>query len=891
MSQDDQNSDPAPIRDSRLEAFLRQASAIIAAEKGLNNAAKAKLDELAQRLHLPDELFETGLSKLQDSNSPIGELTHYEQGFLDFLVKEFSQMPKGTVLSISIEGKAIEHAKKKFEIPSHRAEKLIEYQTLESGIGRLSRSDAKDFGRQMILDHVGEQVSLDERTEKRVFRIGRRWGCPQEEVEKLLEDKFAENRRLKKAEQRRPLVLGLASLFCVAIIGAVSWWLVANREMIFGKPVVEKDPIPLVSDLVEEPVVSTTAKSELEELFPDMDSSLTSQNSATRGDAIAEITKRIIASPREQSAQVQAIQSWYFSETDPAIANRLVQEVDKALGAEPRTDRNGALGVPYRAAAIALSISQASVNRNQSPRRTESLAQVLKNRTGVEWADRSGAGMDPIDSAIAVRQWNQLIQRAWTSSGRSSVLVEPLADLTRPKLSVKVHQQFVSRSVRTIITADKTQWRNMRSAIRDAIRAADEVQRMEWIDVWLDQFDGTIGFREFAAPLLVAGREAEAPVRSDKEYEILLRTARSDWRNRLLRPALSRHQKISEKIEQLRTFVSVSSDSKAKPDLIFQSASAANLCLETIAITKAGRAGDESAWSDVDVQLKRFDQRLRDFVFLEEPQNSGVPKVSSAGFDTTNRDKTLGAFSDLSNFNQAKRLAAIERLPKITARFDSIPQPMAKVLAKYLLSPIEPDEWLQMQRVLPDLAKWPRLVLAVSDQLPDTTAPIDQVVTMFAVLTGETWEATGGDWRDRLANELLKFAHESLSVNAAVDPNSSDSDWLRLEKYLSSSYYRRSILLGGDGLASDRSALNLSRQCVRAVNDNAAATERVIGLIEGSTENEMERIVLFNRQLSQGKESNGSVSVGSRLLESELDLLLMWNREREEQLKGMMDEN
>ena len=128
-------------------------------------------------------------------------------------------------------------------------------------------------------------------------------------------------------------------------------------------------------------------------------------------------------------------------------------------------------------------------------------------------------------------------------------------------------------------------------------------------------------------------------------------------------------------------------------------------------------------------------------------------------------------------------------------------------------------------------------------------------------------------------------------LDSVVDPNSSDSDWVRLEKYLSSSYYRRSILLGGNGLVSDRSALNLSKRCAIAFSDNATATERAIGMIEESTENEMQQILLCNQLISGKPESSEQESMGARLLASELHLLIKWNREREDQLKGIMNEN
>lgn len=873
----DESGDSHP-RDSRLQTFLRQASAIIAAEKGLNNIAKAKLDDLAQRLHLPDELYDRGLRELQGSNSPIGSLTDYEQAFLKFLTHEFSQKRKGTVLSISIEEKAIAHAKNRFGISAHRAEQLIDYQAEESGIGRLSRTDAREYGRQMILDIIGDQISLDEKTDVRVFRIGRRWGCDVEEVESLVSSTLAANIKAARKELRRPMLLGAATMVCVVLIGLATWWLVENRESVFGKPVAKHDPTPVVADPVVVPDPEET-KSVLETAFPDFANLISSDDPNSRADGIANATERMLSSPTENLQQLDALRAWYLQETDSQVANRFVQVIEEALDSEPVSNRNNALAFPYRAAMMAEKIYQSSEFPDPH-RRKGRLLKILDTRFP--------SGATPTDSLIANRQWNQVIQNSWQAPGRNSILVQPLAELTLTKLSAKELQQYVSRSVRTIILADRVQWRNMKEAIRTAIESADDVQRMEWIDIWIDDFDGSRGFRQFAGPFLVLGSLKE-PKPEARDYESFLVAERSDWRNRRLRPALLRHQKISDSIEKLKPYFNAVSDSNVTPDLIFQTASAANLCLEAMSIMDSGRGGDESAWSDVDVQIERLDSRLRDFVFLDE-QDNGIAKVSSAGFDTTLRDRTLAAFDDLSKSNRARRLAAIERLPGLVAKFDSIPQPMADSIANYLVSPIEADEWLQMQRVTAEFPKWPRLVLAIADRLPDSTATIDQTMTMYSVLTSTPWDASiNGDWRSAMSLSLLKWSHATLLSDDAIDPNSSGSDWIRLEKFLQTAYFRRSRLLGVENVEPSRSVLGNAKQCVRAASKNLAATDRAIGLVLDSASSEMESVVFLNQMLGGMQSSSEAATIGSRLLESELNLLWTWNRQRSEHLKGVTD--
>ena len=876
-------------RDSRLETFLRRASAIIAAEKGLNNVAKAKLDDLATRLHLPDELFDKGLKQLQDSNSPVGELTDYEIGFLKFLEKEFSHKREGTVLSISIEEKAITHARKRFGIAAHRAEQLIDHQARESGIGRLSRTEAREFGRQMILELIGDKLALDEETERKVNQVGRKWGCDSEEVQRLIDIKFDANEARLRKLQRRPLMLGLVTMVGLLVAGIGGKWISDNFRSFFDQPIVEN--VAESSPEIPEPNLEE-AKSELELTFPDLAAALISEDPKTRGDAIATATEQTLNEPNQSKKKVMTLRGWFLNEPDARVARRFVQVVDNALSAEPKTNRNSALQRPYRAVSLALDIFN-STSSAQSLLRRQMLLQCVKSRCGAGLKDTGstdnvGFRASQFDSSIASRQWNQLIENSWQSPARSSILIEPLSELTRIKLTEKQRQEFVSRSVRTILLADRKQWRNMRPPLLNTIKAADEVQRIEWIDIWLNDFDGSEGFRDFVGAHLVAGSSKE-PKPESREHESFLRSERSQWKTRRLQSALKRHGEIGRRASELTASMNSMADSRVAPDLVFKAASMANLCLEAIAITSSGRAGDEAAWREVDAELKKQDLRLRDIVFLDERRND-APTLTSARFDTTMRDRTLAAFRNRSEDHRAKRLAAIERLPGLAEKFESLPQPMAESLAGYLLSPVEPNEWLQMQRVVPDLKKWPRLILSLADQVADATAPRDQLLTLFTVLNGEPLDvAAGEDLKSTMSVELLRLGQQSLLADQAVDPNSSDSDWIRLEKYLQTAFYRRGNLLGGRPTGSSRSALENAKSCLRVTSENEALTDRAIKLVEESTSNELEQIVLLNQMLAEVENRSPASSVGSRLLKTELQLLQNWNQQRQQQLKELID--
>lgn len=942
MSDEERDSSPSPeepsARDSRLEAFLRQASAIIAGEKGLTNAAKARLDELATKLHLPDELFQQGLEQLQDSNAPIGDLTAYEKGFLKFLSREFSKMPESSVLTISMEDQAVAIASDKFQLTPDRAEQLIDFQSRAFRFGRLSREEAKQYGRQMMLDCIGDAVEIEPETKKRIDRLGRHWGVAVVDIDELTLQALTSNRRQAgrastglRAIRWRVAIVVLAAVLIVSVAG-YGWWQTNRSPDLNPQPA---DDVGIVdttkpqhgtafpTNAAEPPVMAEPpAMAELQRLFPDFSTRLAATDEVARATAFQDLVH--VSLQRNLSPdQSQALAEFYLRTPSIAVAQRLERELDAALSVATQELSASRLATPYRASDIAIAVCGPSKRVLTSEMRTRQsrIAAAVSNRIGVDLAvaDLSlrndalaSAIKTTVGAAIARSQWNRLIQSGWSSPSRSAVLVQPLFELTESRLDADTLNLLLQRSVRTILQSDPSLWSEIKTPLRRTIAASDEIQTVQWIETYFQKYNATSAFRRFTAPLLATRIESNPALPTD-EISAQLQRFRNDYRNLLLRPALVRHAKIEALIVRLQERLSVDDpETSDAADLIFQAVAAGNLCLEMNSLADAGRAGDESAYVEIDAQLKRSELRLRDFVFLDDPAAAERDVLPASGFDTTARDRAFESLADLSDENRATRKNSVAQLAKLALKFDSVPQSQATTLANYLLSPIERSEWLDVQRSVPRFATWQRVLLAVSDQLPDSQAPLDQTLTMLNLLTGKRYEiAQPTAWRQELAWQVFVDSRQLFSSHAiGSDLGSAGSDWIRLRKYLQTALRRRAELLGASVKPADRSPWSLSQAYLKAVDDNEKV-HRAIELVGRSTKNEILRVAIANRLLLQflpesgdalskdalskgGAFSKGQASqaktTGLQLLDSEAALLQRFNSQRKKVLTGMVDE-
>ncbi len=230
----------------RLKAFLRQARAVIAAERGLNPRSQMKLQSLAQSLKLSAELFQTALDELKNSQKPT-EVAHWERGFVDFLDKEFMKLPD-QIVSIRMETRAVDLAMRKYQLSEIRARQLIAQRAEALGLGRIAPGEARQYIKQLIVERVGDATSLADEIREQLYQTGRTWGLEPSDVDELVLDQLIRNRGLGRSRAGAWLLLFLITVGAVGYAGYSFSWLEKIEQWIARQrlAVVPVDPLEVL---------------------------------------------------------------------------------------------------------------------------------------------------------------------------------------------------------------------------------------------------------------------------------------------------------------------------------------------------------------------------------------------------------------------------------------------------------------------------------------------------------------------------------------------------------------------------------------------------------------------------------------------------------------------
>lgn len=854
--------------DSRLDAFLRESRAVIATEKGMTTAAQTKIKSIADRLNLPAELYETGLLELQDSGTPLGDLTRYEKAFLAFLEKEFNKI-LGGVLSIRMEENAIERAQRKFNIPKHRADQLIDFQATQSGVGRLARADALRYGEQAIADKVGESLVVSFETETACKKLGRRWGLSDEQVDEVLLKTLGRNRAKAKALRRKRITKWVGWVCATVVIGGAAGfayqWIAnkINNEPVANHPNDDPTPIDQSTLMEDDSLDNKWILNGLLQIAPTLIPKFASDQPSVRQDAYKEMTRIVFGDSKLTSAnQKQAVEllgEVYFTEPDDVAAGQILESIDASL-ADRRSQTVRSLKATYPANRLAALVygyrdkGETFVNHQQRKRH---LSKMLFNRTGYDLESLSFAEyIQSSEQALAIEQWNGLIQNSWTSPARSAVLVESLNDLTADKLEPSTREQFRTRSLHTILEADRNSWRDLKQPIASAVKASDEVGVIDWIAVFET---GNVAFREFLGPKLATKVGLDPTARfSDLEKE--LKAVRGSYRNRMLGSVLARNKQIDELMEKFLQREAAAGS--VTPDFIAQAISLGNLSMESCQIINSGQARDEMAYESLDESLVDYSKRLRDVVFLDDQkrENQGVAATASLGESET-KSRVISRLKDLSRDNRALRISGLDQLGRAAKKFPDISYEEAFVLATYLYSELDTEELLEAQQDVSSFNHWTNLLLAASDVIAQSNVDIDQALTISNLLTNVRFEIGRSDnWRENLSWQLFSHARESLA-ESKIDPNSVSGDWSRLRKLVVRRYRERLSLAGKELLQSNASPVELLSKLLQSGNEFSDGLssnqqyDRAMELVRRLSDNEIEQIVLLNRLLIE-KEAN-----------------------------------
>jgi hypothetical protein len=222
MSGDEKKAAPSgQPRDSRVEAFLRQAEGILSAQRQWSAQTQIKLKALAKELKLPPELFEAALEQMADPARQTPP-SRWEQAFCDYLERQFERLP-GDILSLPQERKALQYGQRKFQLSPDACERCMSQVAGKLQIARISDSQAVAYAQTEVARLVSKSTLPPVDLQEQVCHLARRWGVEPKQAVRLLQAELSARNVKRRRIWFRSVglivgVLGLSVALIVSII-------------------------------------------------------------------------------------------------------------------------------------------------------------------------------------------------------------------------------------------------------------------------------------------------------------------------------------------------------------------------------------------------------------------------------------------------------------------------------------------------------------------------------------------------------------------------------------------------------------------------------------------------------------------------------------------------
>jgi hypothetical protein len=782
-----QNAGTSSRDDAQLRSFLRKAVAVIASERGLNAQSRLKLESLAQHQKLPEELFREAIRRLKENDASLESLSRYERAFVGFLEREMKKL-SGDVLSLSVEQRAIELGKRKYQISGERAEQLIQQQADVLGIERISRSEAESYATKLILELIGDRTEVSEEFRDQLYSKGGKLGLDRDRVDsKILQ-------ALKRKQPHHPrwrwwgVILMTVLALTIAPLLYFGWFEPAPRPKpspnIVQPPAVVEPELPgfRISWLSDEShqLLEKIAGEGLGDLLAPIDSATPGK----RAKIYRELIDRICGEEHPNLQTLESLLSQLFIE-EPDVQNAalVLQELRGYFGSglDFRDLSMSTFRQQYRANRL-LAIMYSKVRHTSAEARGRMLKNEIEGLTGVDPSNLLLTEFLPrTELEVATIQWNQLIQNCLRRPGLAASLVEPLSQLSRTKLPSETLSVFETRLVQTLIQQDSQLWPKMRSSIQSSISQANEEQLVTWIDLIVHSENSRL--KQTFNPSLIERAKIFPRPRSGADTERALQNVVQSYRNRRLQPLFDRASQVDA--ASVRLLQTSGDGFSVRPDQIAQTIRTTCQNLELVRLVRGGDFLSPDAFGVFDDLMGRKPIRLRDLVSLPGKSRDEQLASSATASDRRRKSQSLAVLSNLNSKESSRRILALRELEKISSRFSDIDYDDAVVMARYFLTDVNDPEWINIQQTIHSFARWPNLGLAIADQIAFQKSTLDQSLTIARLFTASEIElqTEASTWPDDLSDELIRRVYERFETDARL-ANDTDSDWNRLELFL-----------------------------------------------------------------------------------------------------------
>ncbi len=803
--------------DPKLRSFLRQAAAIITAERGLNDVTSAKLQLLAERLRLSDETFDKAMHTLKEPKRDLIQMSRYEQAFVDLLEKELPQIPR-RILTIKMEQQLIDIADRKYQISEIRAQQLIQKTAEACNVGTISHADAEHFAAQLIVDSIGTSTRIDPQQIQGLYGSCQKWGLTDPAVDKIVKRVIARNRSRRRLSF---LTKGLVLVMGAAIIGGIGYAILtidwfADRNV--AKPKNEPAHVAAAADPTTLAWWPDRIKSKLaqwkgeDQSFDFLVNDLASHDSQSRGLKYLALTQSLLDLTGTFDVtfehKIELAAALYYAEPDDKNAAQLVAPLLEAIDAH-----NGSVPLVKSQVSRAHRANELLARIRFFPRAESDADEQVDRRRQIlddEIIHFFGSSYNEIsrylretEKDLLIDQWNHAIKIAYESPSRAAVLVPEIEAMSNSILDERVLGELRTRALHVILESDLSNWATLKPIISAAIRDAGSAQVHAWISLLLRVDDRSCS--DFLSNQLVQRTRVQPPSSSRKDILDSLRDHQLQGTGADLQALVLRFEVAQSIVTQvqrnlestaLSDLLTTADGREQLPELIAQLAFATNLMLAL------GNAMDSDA--DPSDPFFKFDTlRSEPLPRISLVANSGqstVPNFDVRGTPTPSEIRTKRDSIDRLLTTDESRIAtrktAIRTLAEIAKRFDDLDYAEASEFASYLMGEKTMEEWLAIEQALPRFSHWSMLKLAIADQLPNSQIKIDQALTLTTILSGtENQFNLGGDWRREIRLWLMKQALDH--VKGPANDVDSQSTWNQLRNYLARAYAFRASVVGG----------------------------------------------------------------------------------------------
>ncbi|MEE2639528.1 MAG: hypothetical protein VX768_02770 [Planctomycetota bacterium] len=804
--------------DPLLESLLARSRPIIAAERGLNAKSRMKIQALGKKMKIPAAVIDQTLQLLHGA-PPVqgaGE-SRYERTFAQIMLQKISDIP-GKILTSRIEEKAISVGTRKYQLSEVQARNIVRRMAEEAGVPRVTLTEAERHMEQEIADAIGEETWVTGEKKNLLIRNGKRLGVTADQTQSMIQRHLQFNFKQVQFERKLTDRLWIAAA-CIVVGTGVALFVFfglkrADREAQKSNQNQEKKEKP---EKDSPRIPGTTESAD----WWDDSLKLALQKTRLKVNGFAEVHDRL-KSPKAATRREGYLQ--LFSLDAGSVNARLIRKRISAVLpglflSEPDSDALSGLldgfcdsirmpdgKVPesvdfFEEALWALEMLNEIVG---DPNLSDEKVVVIQNRI----EPLAGRKFDLFLSAeprlrkqrrsLFEKYFKDLADIGHSLPERAPEIYEKFEDRVRDEIPEDKLQEFRNVFLTTFLRFEAARWDRCSSLIQKAIQESSVSQISYFIDLMESSEIESLQIYLKSALLKRAGLGTESDsfaesARRLREYfeiddspEESLVTPHGELIDGLI--IRYAHQWIlrSSRLDNRRQ---------------------AQLLLESAYLSTLVQIQDFMDPEEMDLLIEKGFPDIEDSRYLsvvasrEAP--SGRDEFESGGnaepangpgaderFAREGLRKALGELNQFKILKTARRINAVGLVRRMAPSVSRLSGTDATILARYLLSRKAPQEHQVVLNAIPEFRHWPRLVIAMSDQLRLQAYPHQTCLDVTSLLLNEDLKYQGEGWPKKLSEHLFENGMQQLAENQSRPSQSAEQDPVANLKSILGYYYR-----------------------------------------------------------------------------------------------------